>query len=65
MEFHVVGENAFGRSAAVFVEPRDEGAKVLISTPPAGVLLDWRQLDQLIHRLVELRQAMPGERGGR
>lgn len=56
----IQGKDAFERPAAMLVEPRNEGARVLISTPPSGVLLDWHGLDVLLERLGNVRRGMPG-----
>lgn len=58
----IAGQDAIGRPAALLAEPRDNGARILLSTPPTGVLLDHHGLDLLIERLGHLRNRMPGER---
>ncbi|SMD24215.1 hypothetical protein [Lentzea albidocapillata] len=58
----ISGKDAFGRPAALLAEPRNSGTRVLVSTPPAGVLLDHHELDLLIERLGHLRNGMPGTR---
>jgi hypothetical protein len=50
MDSPIQGKDAFGRPTDVYVEPRDDGAGVPLSAPPAVVLLEWLELDRLIHR---------------
>lgn len=58
----IPGKDAFGRPETMLVEPRDDGARILFATPPAGLLLDWHGLDLLLERLGSLRRGMPGTR---
>lgn len=58
----IPGKDGANRPNTLLLEESEDGSHLLFSTPPAGLKLDWHNVDLLIQALGEYRGRMRGDR---